>query len=263
MSSGAAPADPEILERQALAMAARIAGDVALLEGGRFVLYPDPDEATWPRAAEIAREFGALAMPEVDGHAVRAAVARHLGADWGVYDWAVFSSPCDHAIAACRQVCAERPLPEGWQATLGAPRNAEEIAELYVLSATAGVSPLPPRALQGRMSPVLPLWLRDGAGRLCGSACAQAMFRPGTRLGETLSIHLVAIAPDLRGRGLGTLVAARAILAGAEVFGLSSVSAYIARDNLASQGAFRGCGLTMRANVVAMIATPGGARFTR
>jgi len=244
-------------------MADAIAGDAAFAQGGRFVLYLHPAEATWPRAAALARSFGALAMAEVDANAVRAGVARHLGPDWGSFDWLVLSAQVDAAAAACRRALAARPLPEGWAVEARAHLSEAQIAEVYALAAAAGIAPLPPRALQGRMTPVLTLGLRDSGGTLRASACAQAMFPRDGRLGETMTIHLVAVDPAARGRGLGTAVAARTILAGADAFGLARVSAYVAADNAASRAVFAACGFAEEPGRAAVIATPAGARFTR
>ncbi|MGB5556910.1 MAG: GNAT family N-acetyltransferase [Paracoccaceae bacterium] len=231
-----------------------------IASGGRVMIYVEPDATTWPSARALAEEDGFLALVVMDREQLDAAVAHGLGDGWRTDYWDAFLGAPPEVLAASRRVVDTTPLPAGWRLDATLAPNHDEIDQVQRLNLATGVSPNP--AVVGAC-PTLSVMVRDSAGELVASAAACMFFHPQSRLGGTVFVGLVSVDPKARGKGLGKLANARALIDSHAAMGWTQATEFVAADNPASRAMVAASGLTVDAGLVTAIATRGAERFTR
>lgn len=237
-----------------------IQGNPGFASGGRLLIYVEPDPASWPDARKLAEEDGFIALVVMDKEQVEAEIAYGLGDGWRTDYWDAFLGDPTEVLTASHRVAQTTPLPLGWRLDASLTPSAEEIDQVQRLNLATGVSPNP--AVVGA-GPMLTVMVRDSDGQLVASASAGMFFHPESRLAGTVFVGLVSVDPGARGKGLGKLANARALIESHAAMGWSRATEFVAADNPASRAMVAACGLNLDAAMVAAIATRGEERFTR
>lgn len=248
-------------EEKAFARMARIADHPGFARAPRLPMVHTLDPDTMTLAAELARQDGALAFAALPPAQVQMALADTLGPDWQAGAWDVYEAGPEPLLT--RAVQAARRLPMGWRADQITDPLDSTVLEIARLNQTCGVSPNTGAALRGAFCPIHTTGLYDPDGVLRASATVQMMFPQRGRLFGIGFLGLICVDPAQRGMGLGACVTGHVLAASHARLAWTEMSAWVAPDNPGSIALMRRFGLTRREDVRALVAMPGGARFTR
>lgn len=247
-------------EKTARARLLRIGQRDGFATAPRVPMVLDLKPETMHLAAELARIDGALAFAVLPPDAARAALSQALGPDWSARAWDVYEAAADQLLSRAR---TSAHLPDGWDVRdILAPDDAT-VLDIARLNQTCGVSPNSGAALRGEFCPIHTVGLYDTRNTLRASATVQMMFPEGGRLSGTGFLGLICVDPDLRGKGLGKAVTAEILTRSHARLGWTAMSAWVAPDNPGSIALMHSFGLTRREDAQALVAMPGGQRFTR
>lgn len=254
--------DLAALDAAALDRVARVQGRPGFVLSPRLPVVFDAGAAVWPLAAELARDSGALGLVLMPKGPAEAAVRTHLGADWQISHWDSYDAPAADLMPRALAT-VEAGLPPGWSVSDLAPDGEQDTRDVIALNHACGVSPNPPAAMKSLICPTHTVLIRDADGALKASATAQMMFPDTSPHAGKVFIGLISVDPAARGQGLGRHVTAHLLTRSQPALGWRTATAWVAPDNPASIATVTGAGFARSDGLFAMIAMPGGGRFTR
>ena len=251
------------LQKRVRARAAGVKNSPWVSSGARVMLYAEPSPDTWPQALAIALEDGFLCVPAIEPELSGEALLPEFPPGWQFHRWDAFMGRAEDVLPACDRVITLVGLPSDWTIEASTAPDEAEIDEVQTLCQLSGVSPNPAFAMTGELAPALTVMIRDGGGRLMASAYAGMFFHPQGRLGGTAFAGLVCVAETARGKGLGKLANALALHHSHGPLGWTSVTEFVAFDNVPSRAMIAACGLTNEGGYITDIFSSGSERLTR
>ncbi|GAB2187056.1 GNAT family N-acetyltransferase [Roseibium sp. LAB1] len=177
--------------------------------------------------------------------------------------WDVFVGDAETIRAATGPILS-RGIPEGLQAISdldGAEGPLTHAFQEFV--AAAGIAPFSGSFLNGDYGPVVSVGLMDETGHFAACAHGYLPHNDHSPYRGYAWGGLVAVAPEHRGKGLGTYV--NAFMAEASLTRLEATHLYelVSATNTTSRRMVEGCGLSLSQELYSGLATRGAERFTR
>ncbi|MEK1894993.1 MAG: GNAT family N-acetyltransferase [Rhizobium sp.] len=250
------------LQRQSDEAQARIAATPGLVQAGRFFSFDDFDRIDWAFVDErLAKDgvFGFRMMPATRIEDIR----QKLGSSYRVDVWTVFRADRTTAVAACTPIAAAG-LPDRltFLDVLARPED-ETVRRIQLCMAGNGIAPFSADMLLGKIVPAVTVAVADEDGNIVATAHANLPFNTHSSYRGVAWVGLITVTADQRGKGLGRVVNALAIMAAFEKLGADEVVEFVHADNTASRRMIGSCGLRLDPAILCCLATPiVDARFT-
>ncbi|SLN56648.1 hypothetical protein ROA7450_02936 [Roseovarius albus] len=235
----------------------------SLANGGRILHVLNPEEIGWGTLREIAEQDGIIGFPLVQAEQTIAQIKEHLGARWETPKWLVYRGARAQVLKACSEVQFAATLPEGWQVAHHITPSDQVITEVQELNLNTGVAPYPAYYMKSEAVPVLTSFIRDDLGSVVATASVADRYHPQGRLAGHVFAGMVSVGATYRGRGLGKLINALALIESAERFNWEVATEHVAADNPASRAMIAACGLDEAEGLRSVIAMRPGEVFTR
>jgi len=233
------------LQRAVWARTWEIIETPGLTHGGRLIGIDELDRLGDDLVNRIYNATGAVivkflpADKEADFRARFAAPERRFTA------WDVFVGGGDAQAASAAYVHGFK-LPEGWQLScLETDAPAEMIAEIQTVQEVSGVAPVPGYYQRGRAVPAVSVLLSDAADAIVATAQAQQRHHADGRWSGYIFAGMVAVHPDHRRKGLGTLINAYLIEQAFAQLNCAAVYEHARLDNQPSRGMIEASGLKL------------------
>ena len=240
-----------------------IAQTPALANGGRILHFVDPDQLGWGRVRELAEQDKLAGFAMMDREQITTLIHTHLGPEWKTPAWLAMVGSADQVLTACAAVRDATPLPDGWEVRFHDCPSDDEIAEIQALNAATGVSPYPAYYMRSEAVPMLTGCIHDVSGALVATASVVQRNHPDSRLGDYTFAGMVSVQEAQRGRGLGKVMNALALMESHKRFGWRYANEGVAADNPVSQAMIKACGLDHSAGLWSVAAMDSDERFTR
>ncbi|EJL49478.1 acetyltransferase, ribosomal protein N-acetylase [Rhizobium sp. CF122] len=250
------------LQRQSDEAQARIAATPGLVQAGRFFSVDNFNLIDWAFVDErLAKDgvFGFRMMPTTHIEDIR----QKLGSSYRIDVWNVCRADRTMAVAACTPIRAA-DLPNGLTCLGLSDRHEDEtIRRIQICMTDNGIAPFSAYMLLGKIVPAVTVALADGDGNIVATAHANMPFNTHSRYRGMAWVGLITVTADQRGKGLGRLVNALAIMAAFETLGADEVVEFVHADNAVSRRMIQSCGLQLDPTILCGLATPVvDARFT-
>ncbi|WP_269582222.1 GNAT family N-acetyltransferase [Roseibium sp. Sym1] len=229
----------------------------------RMLGSDDPDRLGFPTIRQYLQEdgiFGFRLLPKSDLGRLKEEMAR---SDARVDTWDVFCGDAE-AVANTTAGILSSGLPSGFHEM--PPLDGVEGARTRLFQefiASAGIAPFSAGFLNGRFGKVVNVGLVDTDGALAACAHAYLPHNAHSPYHAWAWGGLVAVAPDHRGKGLGSIV--NALMARAALDTLSATHVYelVSASNTASRKMVENSGLRLSSDLFSGLATCSEDRFTR
>ena len=234
-----------------------------LVNGGRILHILAPEKTGWGRVRELAEEDGLVGFPVVSPDETIRMIKDQLGAHWEPSVFDALLGDADRVLGACATVIDAVGLPGGWRTSMQNCPDEQQIAEVQALNAETGVSPYPAYYRRSEVLPVLTACIRDDQGKLVATASVADRYHRDSRLGGHVFAGMVSVSDENRGRGLGKLINALALVESQRRFGWRVATEQVAADNAVSRSMILACGLDPSRGLTSITATAPDAGFTR
>ena len=251
------------VQKRLRARQAEIACSPHLVNGGRILHFLDPEKTGWDIVRELAEEDKLAGFPLVRRDEILPQIEEHLGPHWKTQEWHALLGAADRVLPACETVIEQTDLPDGWQATMHDCPDADRVAEIQSLNFETGVAPYPAYYTRSEAVPVLTACISDAEGTLVATASVADRYHPNSRISGHVFAGMVSVSGDCRGRGLGKLVNALALVESHERFGWKVATEQVAPDNPASRAMILACGLDHADGLSSVGAINSDERFSR
>ncbi|MBT3142147.1 hypothetical protein KL867_13855 [Ruegeria litorea] len=240
-----------------------IAQTPGLVNGGRVLHCLDPDAVGWSVVHQLAGEDKLMGFPVIDHDLALSLIHDKLGPHWKTPVWHALLGSKEQVLAACSMVIESVPLATGWSVVHHSCPNAAQLEQVQALNAETGVAPYPAYYMRSEAVPVLTTCVYDGAGDLIATASVADRYHRDSRLAGHMFAGMVSVSETKRGRGLGKLVNALALVKSQVQFGWTVATEQVAADNVASRAMIMACGLTHDAGLVSVAAMNSDETFSR
>jgi hypothetical protein len=240
-----------------------IARSPHLVNGGRILHFLDPEKTGWNRVRELAEEDQLAGFPMVRQDLTLRRIEEHLGSQWRTPTWHVLLGDANRVLSACEAVIDTVDLPGGWHTTMHDCPNEDRIAEIQTLNAETGVFPYPAYYTRSEAVPVLTACIRDAQGALVATASVADRYHADGRLGGHVFAGMVSVSGTCRGKGLGKLINALALVESHKRFGWKVATEQVAPDNPVSRAMILACGLDHSQGLVTVAAINSDESLTR
>ena len=251
------------LQERLRARQPEIARSPDLANGARILHVVEPAVTGWSRVKAFAEEDELLGFPLVAERPITRDLQANLGSDWSLHVWHALTGPAERVLQSCKAVIDAVTLPEGWQTCMHERPNEDEIGEIQALNAETGVAPYPAYYTRSEALPVLTACLRDESGALVATASVADRYHPEGRLAGHVFAGMVSVSDRCRGKGLGKLINALALVESQTRFGWQVATEQVAPDNAASLAMIRACGLDHADGLVSVGASLSKEKFSR
>ncbi|WP_162932980.1 GNAT family N-acetyltransferase [Roseovarius sp. EL26] len=240
-----------------------IANTPELSNGGRTLHFLNPEVTGWEHVREIADQYRIIGFPVVQADDMVAQIRQYLGPDWETPKWLAYLGERDRVLKACETVQRDVLLPDGWRVEHHVEPPNMMIVEVQNLNLKTGVAPYPAYYMRSEAVPVLTSCIRDHQGVVVATASVADRYHAQGRLAGHVFAGMVSVDETCRGRGLGKLINALALIESAARFNWTAVTEHVAADNMASRAMIAACGLGDSAGMHSVIALRPGETFTR
>ncbi len=240
-----------------------IAKSPDLVNGGRVMHFLDPAQTGWDQVRRYAEEDRAVGFVGVTLEPTLTNIRSNLGPDWETPYWLAMTGTRNKILPACETIRAAISLPDGWRISAHQEPDDSLISEIQSLNQVTGVSPYPAYYMRSEPFPVLTMCLHDKTGTLVATASVADRYHAESRLSGWVFDGMVSVSEDHRGKGLGKLVNALALLESAERFQWHVASEQVAPDNVPSKAMIEACGLTHEDGLYTIAAIKPGVTLTR
>lgn len=230
--------------------------------GGRFFATDDPDLLGWDVIFKHLQEDGVFGFRLIAAEDMREIEAKLAEQGYGIDYWDVFSARANTIREALRTL--DLAPPPGYRLidaeTLTYP---DTIREAQAFMAANGIAPMSAAMLSGRHGPCVLTAITGPNGAIVATAFGYFPHNVHSPLEDTGWGGLVAVDPDHRGEGLGTLANALMMRGMIEQKGARAIYELVSAGNEHSRRMAERCGLSFDTTVKAGLAGPEGSeRFT-
>jgi len=239
-----------------------IDGDINLVNGGRLMLFLDPELTGWGTVKRYAEEDRLIVLPAVQEEETISLIHRHLGTGWDTSIWHCFTGGVDQVLDYCLSVVKSNPLPISWSVTTLQHPDNSQIDEIQALNTETGVLPYPAYYMRSEVLPVLTVCVRNADKDLVATASVADRYDQNSRLGGYAFAGNVSVSTRCRGKGLGKLANALALIESQKRFNWNVVTEQAAPDNPVSLAMIMSCGLDDTAGLVTIAASNFDDRIT-
>ena len=240
-----------------------IDGDVNLVNGGRLMHFLDPQQTGSDTLRKYAEEDQLIGFPAAQKEIIIPLIHNHLGADWKTPLWNCLTGSADRVLDYSRDVVKANPLPIGWNITTLEKPDNEKVDEIQALNAQTGVLPYPAYYMRSEALPVLTVCVLNADNNIVATASVADRYSPNSRLGGYAFAGNVSVSTQCRGKGLGKLINAIALIESQKRFNWDVITEQAAPDNLVSRAMILSCGLDETAGLVTVAASKTDERVTR
>jgi hypothetical protein len=240
-----------------------IDGDMNLVNGGRLMHFLDPEQTGWDTLRRYAEEDQLIGFPVVQKEIAISLIDKHLGADWKTPIWNCLTGGVDRVLDYSRDVIKSNPLPISWNVTTLEKPDNENIADIQALNTETRVSPCPAYYMRSEALPVLTVCVLNADNNLVATASVADRYSQNSRLGGHVFAGNVSVSTRCRGKGLGKLTNAIALIESQKRFNWDVVTEQVAPDNPVSRAMILSCGLDETAGLVTVAASNTDERITR
>ena len=237
--------------------------DINLVNGGRLMLFLDPELIGWNTVRRYAEEDQLIGFPAVQEEKMIPLIHRYLGVGWKTPTWHCLTGGVDRVIDYCRDVVKSNPLPKSWSITRLEQPDSGRVDEIQALNVETGVLPYPAYYMQSEALPVLTVCVVNADNDLVATASVADRYNQNSRLGGYVFAGNVSVSTRCRGKGLGKLANALALIESQKRFNWNVVTEQAATDNPVSRAMIISCGLDDTAGLVTIAASNFDDRITR
>lgn len=233
-------------------------------QNGRMLGCDDLDRFGWDRIGEALARDGALGFRLIPAARVEELRTHLVPLGYRFDVWDVFIASAAEALPVSEGIVA-RGLPDGLT-DLPAPTDAGDgyTQRIQAVIAASGVVPFSGSLLVGALGPARTVAIGNDDGAVVAAAHTYLAHNGTSPYRRHAWGGLVAVAESERGRGLGTAINARMVLAAFRDLGASHVYELVSASNAASRRMVMACGLHHDPGLACGIAMPTeAARFTR
>ena len=178
------------------------------------------------------------------------------------HHWDLFMADAAMIETACRPI-AEAGLPDGLVRVPDDDVDDALLKQAQAFMDAQGVSPFSTDALAGRLFPARMVVLKDKGGGIAATGFAAMTHNRFSPFSGVAWVGLIAVAPALRGRAMGTYVDAISNLAALDALGASGTMEFVAADNQPSRRMLETCGLRHVTGRSVTMFSASDARLTR
>ncbi len=252
-----------VLQKRIHARQSLIDGDINLVNGGRLMLFLDPELIGWDTVRRYAEEDQLIGFPAVQEEKMIPLIHRYLGVGWKTPTWHCLTGGVDRVLDYCRDVVKSNPLPISWSITTLEQPDSGRVDEIQVLNVETGVLPYPAYYMRSEVLPVLTVCVLNADKDLVATASVADRYDQTSRLGGYVFAGNVSVSVGCRGKGLGKLANALALIESQKRFNWTVVTEQAAPDNPVSRAMIISCGLDDTAELVTIAVSNTGERITR
>ena len=252
-----------VLQKRVHARQSLIDGDINLVNGGRLMHFLDPELTGWDTVKRYAEEDQLIGLPAVQEKETISLIHRHLGSGWETPIWNCLTGGVDRVLDYCRDVVKSNPLPISWSVTTLEQPDSRQVDEIQALNTETGVLPYPAYYMRSEVLPVLTVCVLNADKDLVATASVADRYDQNSRLGGYVFAGNVSVSTGCRGKGLGKLANALALIESQKRFNWNVVTEQAALDNPASRAMIISCGLDDSAGLVTIAVSNTGERITR
>ncbi|MFT5260459.1 MAG: hypothetical protein ACI810_002210 [Gammaproteobacteria bacterium] len=252
-----------VLQQRILARQSLIDGDINLVNGGRLMLFLDPDLTGWNTVRRYAEEDQLIGFPAVEEEKMIPLIHRYLGVGWKTPTWLCLTGGVDRVLHCCRDIVKSNPLPTSWNITTLEQPDSGMVDEIQALNSETGVLPYPAYYMRSEALPVLTVCILNADNDLVATASVADRYNLNSRLGGYAFAGNVSVSTQCRGKGLGKFVNALALIESQKRFNWNFVTEQAALDNPISRAMIISCGLDDTAGLVTIAASNFDERITR
>jgi hypothetical protein len=251
------------LQKRIHARQSLIDGDINLVNGGRLMHFLDPELTGWDTVKRYAEKDQLIGLPAVQEEETISLINRHIGAGWKTPIWDCLTGGVDRVLDHCRDVVKSNPLPINWSVTTLEQPDSRRVDEIQALNTETGVLPYPAYYLRSEVLPVLTVCVRNADKDLVATASVADRYDQNSRLGGYVFAGNVSVSTGCRGKGLGKLANALALIESQKRFNWNVATEQAALNNPVSRAMIISCGLDDTAGLVTIAVSNTGERITR
>ncbi|WP_460452330.1 GNAT family N-acetyltransferase [Alsobacter sp. SYSU BS001988] len=238
-----------------------IASTPGLVNGVRLLSTDDPERLGFEEIKRILDEFGMLGFRCLDPRQAKEWFPRLERLGYRIDQWDMYWADASN-IRAKVATLLSAPLPTGLHVRPSPNDPASpETRALQQFLVEQGIAPFSgPYLLDGpRQSTIA---IADQIGQIVAAGTTYFPHNRFSKLCDAAFLGLIAVAPIMRGSGLGKAVAARLVQRAAEM-SATVVYGQVSRSNEASRRMLAACGLEWKPDWICGLATPADeCRFT-
>jgi hypothetical protein len=251
------------LQKRIYARQSLIDSDLNLVNGGRLMHFLDPELTGWQTIKRYADEDQLVGFPAVQEEETMPLVHKHFGTGWATPIWQCLTGGVDQVLDCCRDVVKSNPLPISWSVTTLEQPDIKQVGEIQALNMETGVLPYPAYYMRSEVLPMLTVCVRNEHKDLVATASVADRYDQNSRLGGYVFAGNVSVSTGCRGKGLGKLANALALIESQKRFNWSVVTEQAAPDNPVSRAMIISCGLDDTAGLMTIAVSNTGERITR
>jgi hypothetical protein len=251
------------LQKRIHARQSLIDGDINLVNGGRLMLFLDPELTGWDTVRRYAEEDQLIGFPAVQEGKMIPQIHGQLGVGWETPTWHCLTGGVDRVLDYCGGVVKSNPLPTSWSITTLEQPDSGRVDEIQALNAETGVLPYPAYYMRSEALPVLTVCVLSADNELVATASVADRYNQNSRLRGYVFAGNVSVSTRCRGKGLGKLANALALIESQKRFNWNVVTEQAALDNPVSRAMIISCGLDDTAGLVTIAASNMDDRITR
>lgn len=222
----------------------------------------DPKVLGWNRLRKVMTEEGMITLRGVDEATIELARKELDEFDPILHFWDLFMADATNIHEVCGPLAAE-DLPSGVTLVPGAELTPVLAREVQAFLAEQGVSPFSTNALLGLLFPARLVVLQHLNGRIAAAGFAAMTHNRHSTFAGTAWVGLIAVDPELRGRGLGKQIDAICNLVAIDELGAEATMEFVAKDNIPSRAMLESCGLKQVEGKSVVMFSTSTTRITR
>ena len=203
-----------------------------VVNGGRLLLYDDPDGIGWDTVLKLGEEdglFGLTFFPieRLDNNDIPELLLN----GWYRHQWPTFIGEREKVLPVSKAVVEAASLPEGWVLDV-MPYDVtdNELEKLAIFQQAVGVQPMPHYVLRGEAYPIITTRLLDDRGEWVACGSAQLRHHPESDYYNTIFAGLMVVDPAHRGKRYGLLINAYTVIQAFEHLNGTIIHEHVAED---------------------------------
>jgi len=251
------------LQKRVHARQSLIDADINLVNGGRLMHFLNPELSGWDTVKRYAEEDQLIGLPAVQEKETISLIHRYFGSGWETSIWSCLTGGVERVLDYCRDVVESNPLPISWSVTTLERPDSRHVNEIQALNTETGVLPYPAYYMRSEVLPVLTVCILNADKDLVATASVADRYDRNSRLGGYVFAGNVSVSTGCRGKGLGKLANALALIESQKQFNWNVVTEQAALDNPVSRAMIISCGLDDTAGLVTIAASNIDDRITR
>jgi RimJ/RimL family protein N-acetyltransferase len=253
----------QTLQKRAEEAAEEIKATPGACQSGRFMGCDDPERLGWDRINEYLNRDGLCGFRLISAAQADDVRSRLAKRGFRFDTWDVFVGDQGTALAASERILSHGP-PDGL-ADLPVQNDPESegMQRIQALMGASGVVPFSGSFLAGLHGPATTTALGDEDGNVVAVAHGYMPHNAHSAYHHYAWGGLVAVAETERGKGLGTHINARMVVAAFRDLGATHIYELVSATNIPSRRMVEACGLRHEPALACGLATPDeSTRFT-